>query len=273
MKVIYSFICILLFVSDTSGMERAYTGSTPANTAVRTFIGIPLSDSVDFIRWKLILSDNRYELQCNYGIGKPNTNGFINGGKKVAFKGEYRKEANTYRFTNNARTLKAVELNTSLLHLLNENKTLMVGNGGWSYTLNNMTPPASAKLSLTPSSGALKDSMVFDGRTPCDIPGVIVPGATCYKLKWSVVLYADTRKKEPMSYRIRGTAWRIERVRKGTWKIVTTQNGRITYQLNDDTGNGFLYLLKLDEDVLVFTDAQGKLLVGNEDFSYTLNRR
>jgi hypothetical protein len=273
MKTIYSFICILLFVSATRGTERAYTGSTPANTAVKTFIGIPLSDSVDFIRWKLILSDHRYELQCNYGIGKPNTNGFINGGKKIALKGDYRKEANTYRFTNGTKTLKAVELNTTLLHLLNDDKTLMVGNGGWSYTLNNMTPSASAQFSLTPLFSPLKDSMVFDGRTPCDIPGVIAPGTICYKLKWSIVLYADTRKKEPMGYRILGTAWRNERVRKGAWKIVTTQNGRITYQLSDDKGNGFLYLLKLDEGVLVFTDAKGKLLVGNEDFSYTLNRR
>jgi hypothetical protein len=24
-----------------------------------------------------------YTLNCNYGIGKPNTNGFINGGKKI----------------------------------------------------------------------------------------------------------------------------------------------------------------------------------------------
>ena len=42
--------------------------------------------------------------------------------------------------------------------------------------------------------------------------------------------------------------------------------------MNDDKGNGLLYLLKLDEHILVFTDAHEKLLVGNEDFSYTLNR-
>jgi len=42
--------------------------------------------------------------------------------------------------------------------------------------------------------------------------------------------------------------------------------------LNDDNGNGFLYLLKLDEHILAFTDTDEKLLVGNEDFSYTMNR-
>ena len=44
-------------------------------------------------------------------------------------------------------------------------------------------------------------------------------------------------------------------------------------QFVDDNGNGFLYLLKLDNNILVFTDARGKLLVGDEDFDYTLNKK
>jgi hypothetical protein len=273
MKAIYFFLCLLLLVSDTGAKQRAYTGSTPANAATRAFIGIPMSDSVDFIRWKLVIFDTRYELQCNYGIGKPNTNGFINGGKQVALKGECRKEKNTYQFKNGTKTLKAVELNTDLLHLLNEDKTLMIGNGGWSYTINNITPSALSQTGLTALPGTLKDSVVFDGRTPCNISGVVAPGTACYKLKWSVVLYADPKNNKPLGYRIRCTAWRNEGSRKGTWKIVTAKNGRITYQLNNDKGNGYLYLLKLDEGILAFTDVKGNLLVGNEDFSYTLNRR
>ncbi len=34
-----------------------------------------------------------------------------------------------------------------------------------------------------------------------------------------------------------------------------------------------LYLLKGDDNILFFVDPNGRLLVGNEDFSYTLNRR
>jgi hypothetical protein len=41
--------------------------------------------------------------------------------------------------------------------------------------------------------------------------------------------------------------------------------------MNDEQGKGFMYLLKLDDHILVFTDADGKLLVGDEDFSYTMN--
>jgi hypothetical protein len=44
------------------------------------------------------------------------------------------------------------------------------------------------------------------------------------------------------------------------------------YQLNDDKGDGFLYLYQPGEQIIFFTDVSGKLLVGDLDFSYTLNR-
>ena len=269
--MISPFLSIFLIVCCASGKEKIYTGSTPADTVIRSFLGIPLSDSVDFIRWKFILQDKWYELQCNYGIGKANTNGFINGGVKVELTGECRKEKNYYQFQNGTKTLKAVELNADLLHLLNADNSLLVGNEGWSYTLNNVTPSGTDQVSITAAPGVLKDSIAFEGRTPCKVPGVIAPGMLCYKLKWYVVLYANTQTNRPGSYKVLGTAWRKEGGRTGNWKIIAEQKGRTIYQLNDDKGNGFLYLLKLDEHILVFTDAQGKLLVGDEDFSYTLN--
>src|SRR5687768_9955695 len=105
MKMLSPFLSILLVVSCASAKESTYTGSTPADTIVRSFLGIPLSDSVDFIRWKLILRDDRYQLQCNYGIGKPNTDGFINGGMRTEVSGELRKEKNYYEFQNGTKTL------------------------------------------------------------------------------------------------------------------------------------------------------------------------
>jgi hypothetical protein len=271
--MILPLLSILLVVSCVSRKEIAYTGSTPADNVIRSFLGIPLSDSVDFIRWKLILRDNRYQLQCNYGIGKANTNGFINGGEKIQLSGEYKKEKKYYHFQNGMKTLKAIELNTDLLHLLNADNSLLVGNGGWSYTLNNITPSGTDQVSITAVSTGLKDSIAFEGRTPCNIPGIIIPGSLCYKLKWYIVLYADVHSNKPGSYKVLGTPWRKEGGRTGNWSIIGGKNGRTIYQLNDENGNGFLYLLKLDEHILVFTDAQGKLLVGDEDFSYTLNSR
>lgn len=273
MKIISPFLSILLFVSCASGKENTYTGSTPADTVIRSFVGISLSDSVDFIRWKFILQNNEYQLQCNYGIGKANTNGFINGGAKIELRGEYKKEKNYYQFQNGTKTLKALELNVDLFHLLNTDNSLLVGNGGWSYTLNNIMPSGTDQVSITATPIVLKDSIGFEGRTPCKIPGVIAPGSSCYKLKWYIVLYGNTQINKPGSYKVFGTGWRKEGGRTGRWKIIAGKNGRTIYQLNDEDGNGFLYLLKLDEHVLVFTDAKGKLLVGDEDFSYTLNSK
>ena len=271
MKLVFVFLFLLLIVSCGSGKEKIYTGSTPADTVIRSFLGIPLPDSVDFIRWKLILRDNQYHLQCNYGIGKPNTNGFINGGNKIELNGGFKKEKNYYQFQSGDKILRVAELNADLLHLLNADNSFLVGNGGWSYTLSNITPSGTDQINIAPQQIVLKDSMAFEGRTPCNVPGIIAPGMECYKLKWYIVLYSNAEKNEPGQYKVYGTTWRKEGGRKGNWKIIAGKNGRIIYQLNDDKGNGFLYLLKADEHILVFTDAHGKLLVGDEDFSYTLN--
>jgi hypothetical protein len=271
--VISPLFAILIFVSGIGSTEKVYTGSTPADPAVRSFLGIPLADSVDFIRWKITLGPTRYEMDCNYGIGKANTNGFINGGATIVLSGEYSKERNVYRLKNGVKALKVVELNPDLLHLLNADESLLVGTAGWSYTLNSMTPSRSDQISITAAPTTLKDSITFVGRTPCNVPGVSVPGKQCYKLKWHVVLYAGTQMNKPGRYRILGTPWREDGGKTGSWKIITGRDGRIIFQLNEDSGNALLYLLKLDERILVFTDAQGRLLVGDEDFSYTLNGR
>jgi hypothetical protein len=272
MKIGSTFLCLLLIVSCGNGKERAYTGSTPADAVIRSFLGIPLTDSVDFIRWKLMVGDKDYQLQCNYGIGKNNTNGFINGGRKIELKGSLKKDKNYYQLQNGDKTLNVAELNNNLLHLLNDDKTLLIGNGGWSYTLNNMAPSVSDQVNFGSNRSVLNDSIVFEGRTPCKIPGIIPAGVECYKLKWYIVFYANAGKNEPGGYKVYGTTWRKNGPRTGSWKIITGKNGRIVYQLNDDNSKAFLYLLKLDENILVFTDADGKLLVGDEDFSYTLNR-
>jgi hypothetical protein len=273
MKIIPVFLAALLFVSCAKGNEKTYIGSTPAGNMARSFLHIPLSDSVDFIRWKCILRSDSYLLQCNYGIGKPNTNGFINGGKKIELSGVLKKEKNYYELLNGKESLKFAILNEDLLHLLNTDNSFLVGNGGWSYTLTNTAASGSDVVNFNAEQGILKDSMAFQGRTPCGVPGVIAPGTTCYKLKWSIVLYSNAQRNEPGTYKIRGTAWRNEGGITGNWKIITGKNGRIIYQLNDEEGKTLLYLLKVDEHILLFTDAEGKLLTGDEDFSYTLNRK
>ncbi|HJS53890.1 MAG TPA: hypothetical protein VJ765_05080 [Chitinophagaceae bacterium] len=269
MKITSTFLSIVLFAFCANSKETNYTASTPAAAIVRKFLGISLNDSIDFIRWKLSLSDLRYTLECNYGIGKPNTNGFYNGGKKVAFNGTVKRDnkTNTYTLVNDMHTLKFVELNANLLHIANDDNVLLVGNGGWSYVLNNMTPLATDELKLIARQTKVKDSIAFQGRTPCGVPNIIPAGKECYKLKWYLVLYNNN------SYRVLGTGYRLEGGRRGNWKMNTNKVGQIAYELNDETGKPFIHLLKLDDGVLIFTDEKGNLLVGDHDFSYTLNRK
>jgi hypothetical protein len=275
MKLIATILSITLLVSCASSKETNYTASTPAATIVRAFLGISLTDSIDFIRWKLSIAENKYSLECNYGIGKPNTNGFYDGGKKIAFSGEIKKEKNNYLLINNNTTLKLAELNNNLLHILNNDNTLLVGGGGWSYALNNMTPSLTNKVNMIEKQTSFKDSIAFQGRTPCGDFSINRPGPNCIKMKWSIVLYANAEKNEPTTYLLnRSQMLPLQYPGKtGTWKIIAGKDGRIIYELTPDKEATPTYLLKLDEGVLIFTDANGNLLVGDHDFSYTLNRR
>ena len=59
---------------------------------------------------------------------------------------------------------------------------------------------------------------------------------------------------------------------RGKWEIVTNKNGRVIYKLDPEKKQFAVHLLKADDNILFFTDADGNLLVGDEDFSYNLNR-
>lgn len=271
-KMKYSLLLLMIIISScVKGKDSRFTGSTPANDAVKKFLGIPLKDSIDFIRWQLTINDRSYSLHCNYGIGKPNTNGFMGGGKTTEFKGDVKRIKNKYQLVNGRQVLGLLELNSNLLHLLNEDNTMMIGNGGWSYTLNNLAPVISDNLSVQSTQTKIKDSLVFEGRTPCGVPGIIPDGKTCYKLKWRVVLYAG-KEINKGSYRVFGTGYREDGGLRGSWEMITSDDGKNIYQFYDGNEKVFMRLLKLDEGVVIFIDEKRNLLVGDHDFSYTLNR-
>jgi hypothetical protein len=261
-----------IFLLSSISPEKNYIGSTPANAVVRSFLGIPLTDSVDFIRWKLQLIQGQFKLNCNYGIGKPNTNGFYEGGKTIELKGLVSKKGNELALDAAGKILRFVELNEDLLHIADNNKNLLVGNGGWSYTLNALSPLHSAVVNLKANNTPVKDSLVYEGRTPCGVPGVIEAGRECYKLKWKIIFFPISNTFHHGRYKIFGTAYRAQNVKTGSWRVVQGEDGRIIFELNNDLEKNYLNLVKLDEQILIFSDRDGKLLVGNEDFSYSINR-
>src|SRR5829696_5189503 len=165
MKLLF-FLC-LLTCDSTVVKEVNYTASTPAGPEVRNFLGISQADSIDFIRWHLKMVDQiEFVLACSYGISKPNTNGFIDE-KKLALKGTVYFKDETLLLTHSGKSLLLQILNHNILHLLNKDGTMMVGNGGWSYTLNSTAPVPVSDISLRQAAIDFRDSIVFEGRTPC----------------------------------------------------------------------------------------------------------
>jgi len=87
----------------------------------------------------------------------------------------------------------------------------------------------------------------------------------------AVVLYQDPVTHEPTMYETHGMA---KRTGKGKWHIVRgtpTDPKAIVFKL-DLSQHTFLYLLKGDDNVLFILDKNKNFLIGNANFSYTMNR-
>jgi hypothetical protein len=187
-----------------------------------------------------------------------------------------------------------VKLNDNLLHLLDADRSLAVGHAGWSYTLSRTEPqrlqtnppgaagtsPAQTTSTTNSSSPRAAASSVlgrFVGRSPCvEVAREMnqTVEADCMKVKWDLTLYQDSRTFAPTTYTLDGTLYRAQ-TRKGTWKMLRGAGinpGAVIYQLDPDASQGSLLFLKADDNILYFLDRSRNLLVGNYDFSYTLNR-
>ena len=269
MKTILLFL-YLLFPGEKFGKEMNYTASTPAGNEVRNFLGISQVDSIDFIRWKLrIIDDKEFNLLCTYGIGKANTNGFIDE-KKVERKGTVSIKNDMLTLSYQDKVLPLLILNDNIFHILNSKGTMMVGNGGWSYTLNSVKQVPTSQINFKWQETGFKDSVAFEGRTPCRGVEELMDGTTspeCYKKKWLVRLYKNFDAKSG-TYKIGGTV----PSKTGKWKLKENTGGKIIYSLDLSNGNT-LDLLQTDENIVYIMDPKGGLMVGDHDFSYSLNRR
>jgi len=115
---------------------------------------------------------------------------------------------------------------------------------------------------------------VFEGRPPCQAIARQVDSpvsAECTKVKWSLVFYQDSVTKQPTVYHLFGRLLPAD----GKWKIIKgikSNPGAEVFQLETGKPGVYFYFLKGDNNVLFVLDENKALRVGNEDFSYTLNR-
>src|SRR5688500_8546598 len=149
--------------------------------------------STFFIRWKLVMRADQYELNCEYGLYKNGTNGFRNG-TKVMFSGKIIKQGHYYQLQRDDKIVYLFQVNSNLLHLADKNKNLLVGNGGHSYVLNIDIPFKTDQFNMPPTPPVMQDSVMFEGRTPCQELSRILQlnkGAACNKMKWGLILFRD----------------------------------------------------------------------------------
>lgn len=118
---------------------------------------------------------------------------------------------------------------------------------------------------------------VFDGRTPCHELAKQLDekaGPACIKIKWRLSLYKNRVNANSGTYELQGFVYKKESPRIGRWHILKGTKAdpqAVVYRLDDPVGES-LFLQKGDENILFFLSPQKELLVGNRDFSYTLNR-
>lgn len=139
---------------------------------------------------------------------------------------------------------------------------------------------------------------VYVGTTPCS--GIIRPlhkiskepdcrwsDCHCAMVEWKLTLYRDPVTGKPTSYKLTSTNRFIVKQTnmysqpgtktesQGKWTIgrgTKTNANAVVYQLNPDKPEISLSLLKLSDNLLHVLDHERNLMIGNEFWSYTLNR-
>lgn len=279
--------------------STVFEGTSPGVIAERPFLKIPADERCDFIRWKLTLlhdaqtnSPTTFSLEREYGFYVDNRTDKSMG--KTVITGHWEMTTGTksnaaaivYRLHAGQHTISFWQVDKNLLHLLHDDKSLMTGNGGQSFTLSrtsSIIPPMSIYQSLQASASAtsgIQDTVLtYVGRTPCTAIAKemhLPADQSCFKLKWKLRLFQDPKTFQPTRYQLARTFHR-QSIIEGSWTIVKgskTDSSVTVYRMDapaQEPGPS-LFLMKGDDNVLFFLDKAGHLLVGNDLFSYTLNR-
>lgn len=275
-----------------------FVGTSPCDAAVRPSLGIHQTTDCELVKWNLVLYDDpdtgtptTYTLVCDYGPPQQGTNGLSAGAGRTQRQGKWRfargtradPDASVYQLDpGEPGCLSFARVGPHLLHLLDREGSPMVGNAGWSYTLNRSAGRAK-QPEPSPTIPVAKSGFEAVGEAPASASGAAAiafvgrsPGldaARHPKLKWDLTLHRDPGTLVPTTFRIKGTLYRARDL-EGRWRM--TRGAEVSpdaqvIELESDDPEVRLMFLQLDENVLLFLDSERNLLVGNGDFSFTLN--
>lgn len=310
MPLLISLAGVLAILVPTGGTAIAagdpsvfgvFVGSSPASEPIRRVLGIPSESKAELIVWTLTLHQDattrvpsRFDLRCEYGTTRAGRPGLARIEKTLERQGSWtagkgipsNPDAIVYELGG---ALSLVQVDANLLHVLNPDRSLMLGNGGWSFTLNRSEhaealanpkraqsqPEMSYRISAVSTAPTVLG--VFEGRTPCQ--GIarelkLSVDAACTKAKWRVTFHQDPTTRTPTTYKVEGSLYRYG-PRVGALSIVrgTVEPNATVYRLAPMTTEPALLFMKGDDNVLFFLRQDGRPLVGHREFSYTLDRR
>ena len=289
--LMYLFFATSCSATNTNP-EIALVGSTAGDESIKFMLSISAGTKVDFIRWDLKLDNkNTFVLNIIYGESQPNTLGFKDGGKTKNIKGIYLvtkngvlnrfKEVYQLKSDDLSENISLVKLNENIFHILTSDNQLMIGNGGWSYSLNRKAPVDSDKILVSPPAASNKFlQLVFDGRTPCKEIAAAHPemnaSISCFKLKWRLILNRDSVTYLPTTCTIRNIVDNQARNILAKWEIIegtATNPDVLIYKITVSNLTQPILLLAVDENVLFFLDKNSNPFTGNKDFSFVLNKK
>ena len=286
--------------STAPSILGVFEGTTPCHNIPRPLPQIPADVDCELMTWNLTLNQDSdsgapttFKLLSAYGLTQPNTPGIRGGGTKVEMEGRWDITKGTqsdpgavvYRLNpgDASRSVAFVKLDDYLLHVLDREKGLMVGNAAWSYTLNRTdaareSPPQNTSPTSRPVTATLPAGTstlgVFEGRTACSevaLQFTGFPSADCRIIKWRLTLNQDSNTGAPTTYSFKGTRDDSE----GTWRIVRGARANPeaeVYRLVPDGPLQPASFLKADDNTLLLLDRDGNLIVGDLIFSNTLSR-
>lgn len=291
--ILFMSSCFAQSTANKLSAGSVFVGSTPGDSEIKSLLTINPEKTVDFVRWELTLNQSKngsksYVLNISFGEAQPNTLGFKDGGEKLSLEGVYTvskdSRGDIYDLKNKTTTISLIKLNENLFQLLTRDKKLMVGNGGWDYTLNRRDFTVNDSTIL-PSQiiSSLDNEMpqvIFNGRTPClDVAKQYNLQAThdCFKIKWKLTLFRDSKTNAPTTYILQRTQnGQNMNIIEGKWVVIKGMKNNaeaIIYRLDPDKPDESFAFWAADENVLFLMDKENRLFTGNGDFSYTLSKR
>lgn len=130
-----------------------FVAATPCDAVPRHLLAIPANIDCEMIKWRLTLRrDPRnlgrddFKLEYTYGMTKPGTRGFKNDGFSKEISGKWiisknagktpGKQVFTLQPVSSQSSIAFLQINDRMLHLLDTEGGLMIGNAGFSYTFN-----------------------------------------------------------------------------------------------------------------------------------------